>query len=80
MLPKCGLADATGLAERLRHTVAAEPVATAAGSINLTLSLGVTASEPGQQTASDVLLRRADSALYQAKRLGRDQVAIWQGD
>jgi PleD family two-component response regulator len=26
------------------------------------------------------LLRRADLAMYQAKRLGRDRVVVWSGD
>ena len=76
LLPRCGLADAARLAERLRRRVAAGPVATAAGEIGCTISLGVTASDREEQAAGAVLLHRADLALYQAKRLGRNQVAV----
>jgi diguanylate cyclase (GGDEF)-like protein len=76
LLPGCQAADAAGLAERLRRSVAAEPVATTAGLISFTMSLGVTASNCNEQTSAEVLLQRADSALYQAKRLGRNQVSV----
>jgi diguanylate cyclase (GGDEF)-like protein len=39
-----------------------------------TISIGV-ALYPNDAETSDLLLRRADMALYRAKRLGRDQVA-----
>jgi diguanylate cyclase (GGDEF)-like protein len=76
LLPRCGLADATRLAERLRKSVAVEPVATTAGLIHFTMSLGVTATTREDQTSAEVLLQLADAALYQAKRLGRNQVAV----
>jgi diguanylate cyclase (GGDEF)-like protein len=76
LLPRCQAADAAGLAERLRRSVAAEPVATRTGLISFTMSLGVTASKCTEQTSAEVLLQRADSALYEAKRLGRNQVSV----
>jgi diguanylate cyclase (GGDEF)-like protein len=76
MLPRCAPADGAGLAERLRRCAAAEPVATATGLISFTMSLGVTASDREEPEGALVLLQRADAALYQAKRLGRNQVAV----
>jgi len=38
----------------------------------LTFSVGVAASRPGEEVSA--LLARADVALYEAKRGGRDQV------
>ena len=76
LFPRCKLGDAVGLAERLRRGVAAEPVATTAGKIGCTISLGVTASDPVELATGEALLHRADLALYQAKRLGRNQVAV----
>jgi diguanylate cyclase (GGDEF)-like protein len=44
----------------------------AAGPIAITLSIGVTIANPNEST--DALLARADDAMYQAKKLGRNQV------
>ena len=43
--------------------------------VSISLSGGVTCFEPGD-TSND-LLRRADIALYRAKRLGRGRMALW---
>ncbi len=42
----------------------------------LTVSIGV-ASFPKEARSRDLLLRRADLALYEAKRRGRDQAVTW---
>jgi diguanylate cyclase (GGDEF)-like protein len=80
LLPRCAAADAAGLADRLRRCVAAEPVTTSAGLIEFTMSLGVTTSDRQHEAAAEALVQRADQALYQAKRLGRDQVAVADRD
>lgn len=59
------------VAERLRRDVAAAPIETSTGAIEVTVSVGV-ASGVGQAAA--VLLRRADEALYVVKAAGRDGV------
>ncbi len=66
-----GLEDAMNVAEMLRSR-AAEPIPTAAGPISVTLSIGVTLADPDEST--DALLARADDAMYQAKKAGRNQV------
>ena len=62
------------LAERIRRFVSEDPIPTDAGPVTVTISLGV--AELGQG-ATDLasLLRRADSALYEAKQAGRNRVA-----
>lgn len=63
------------LAERLRASVAGAPAATAAGDIEVTISIGgATATAPG--TGVDVVLRAADGHLYAAKGAGRDRVVV----
>jgi diguanylate cyclase (GGDEF)-like protein len=60
------------LYERLRARIAGAEIATNAGSISLTVSIGVA---PGTgQSHVDVLLAAVDAALYQAKAGGRNRV------
>ncbi|NWH08555.1 MAG: PleD family two-component system response regulator [Alphaproteobacteria bacterium] len=75
VMPETDLSFAYMVAERLRQQVADMPFAISVppGSINITVSIGVTASEGPQETA-EALLRRADQALYRAKRDGRNRV------
>jgi diguanylate cyclase (GGDEF)-like protein len=62
------------LAERIRTAVAAQQLFGPAGRIPLHCSIGMALSGPDVTTV-DALIKRADSALYRAKRRGRDQVA-----
>ena len=66
-----GLQDALDIAEKLRR-LAAEPIPTPAGPVSITLSVGVTLAHPAEST--DALIARADDAMYQAKKRGRNQV------
>jgi two-component system cell cycle response regulator len=77
VLPDCGAGKALMLAERLRQSVAAEPVMLDAEPIHVTLSLGV-AGWDAQQRTSD-LLRTADGALFQAKSAGRNHAVYSEG-
>jgi len=45
----------------------------------LTVSIGVAAVRPDDRVVEDVV-RRADAALYNAKRAGKDRVARATGD
>jgi diguanylate cyclase (GGDEF)-like protein len=69
----CSTGDALGLAERFRENISREPVATSAGLIEITTSVGV-AVFPNVDT-SWTLLKAADEALYRAKASGRNTVA-----
>lgn len=60
------------LYERLQARIAGAEIATSAGSLSLTVSIGVA---PGKgQSSVDVLLAAADASLYQAKAEGRNRV------
>jgi len=78
VLPETGLAGAQGVAEAMRRAVAATPVRTAAGAIDVTVSVGVSsvAVLKGHEPSVELLLRRADDCLYFSKRHGRDRVTI----
>jgi len=73
LLPGSDIERSRELAERLREAVSAERVA---GGISITMSLGVSASNPSQRFSYDSVFAQADGALYEAKRNGRDQVQV----
>jgi len=75
VMPDTDLNFAYMVAERLRQAVADAPFRISAdrGQLPVTISVGVTASEGSGDTA-DALLKRADQALYRAKRDGRNRV------
>jgi two-component system cell cycle response regulator len=75
VMPDTDVSFAYMVAERLRQQVADQPfrISTSPGTLSLTISIGVTASEATSDTA-EKLLRRADQALYRAKRDGRNRV------
>nr|WP_301288437.1 sensor domain-containing diguanylate cyclase [Natronospira proteinivora] len=73
ILPGAGLEDAVAIAERIRATLAHQPIETQAGTIPITLSLGVSELD-GDKRSGPILIREADKALYEAKHAGRNQV------
>jgi diguanylate cyclase (GGDEF)-like protein len=74
LLPETELVDARVAAERLRRAVAAEPIATSAGPISVTISIGAALATTKLNDAAE-LMKLADDALYAAKRGGRNCVA-----
>ncbi|BBL35223.1 hypothetical protein Nstercoris_01485 [Nitrosomonas stercoris] len=73
VLTETDLHAASIIAERIRAEVKATCLTLEAHPLPITLSIGITQSHQTDTTASD-LIARADAALYEAKRLGRDQV------
>jgi diguanylate cyclase (GGDEF)-like protein len=72
--------DACRIAERLRSHIAGMEVPVSdrpnAPTVSLTISIGVTAMEPGETRELTDLLAAADSALYHAKQTGRNRIAV----
>jgi diguanylate cyclase (GGDEF)-like protein/PAS domain S-box-containing protein len=76
ILPHTDGARALEVAERLRQTVAATEIPLEHGlPLRFTLSIGVTTLIGGIANI-DTLLGQADSALYEAKRSGRNRVCV----
>lgn len=64
--------SALRLAERLRAKISGAPVSTLAGPVPVTLSLGVASYSPDIDSPES-LVRRADAAMYAAKKAGRNR-------
>ncbi|MGO8739571.1 diguanylate cyclase [Rhodoblastus sp.] len=74
LLPASGASSARRVAEELRSAIAGCEIDIDGAPLRVTCSFGVAVAEPG--ATIDDLLRRADSALYVAKRDGRNRVAV----
>lgn len=76
LLPETGGEQAREVAERLRLAVESAPVRLDDGSfIHFTVSIGVASFTP-TDVRVDAILKRGDSALYQAKHGGRNRVCF----
>ena len=72
LLPGVQQAEALRRADSIRAAIASSDA-------GMTVSIGVAGSVPEVQADPDSLLRRADAALYAAKRAGRNRVAADAG-
>jgi two-component system cell cycle response regulator len=81
VLPQTDLAGGVTVAEKIRRAVAAAPIQTSAGAVEVTVSGGASGlacfADRGAVTA-DHLLSRADDCLYHSKNGGRDRVTVDQ--
>lgn len=75
LLPETNRELAVQVAQRLRASVAKNPVRLGDTEIPLTVSIGV-ATKDENTTDLEALIARADQAMYIAKHKGRNQVAI----
>jgi two-component system cell cycle response regulator len=75
VMPETDIAVATMVAERLRRRIATEPFKIEQGqkTVDVTISIGIAALNDAKDNAATVL-KRADQALYRAKREGRNRV------
>jgi eukaryotic-like serine/threonine-protein kinase len=73
LLPATVADESRATAERLHAAVCGEPIRTEAGDLPVTVSVGLAGSLAGDDLTG--VLNRADGALYEAKRNGRNQVA-----
>ena len=79
VLPQTGLEGGALVAEKIRRAVAAAPIATSQGGIEITASVGVSglaSFADRDAVTADHLLSRADDCLYHSKNGGRDRVTV----
>jgi diguanylate cyclase len=74
LMPATEAVAGAKLLEKLRAFIEACPFHFKGEPVTITLSIGLTAFKAGEH--SDLVLKRADQALYRAKHAGRNQVQI----
>jgi diguanylate cyclase (GGDEF)-like protein len=74
VLPGCDLHTAARRADEIRRLVARDPIATPAGTVSATVSMGVTVTSCDLDSTLETVLQNADAALYRAKKAGRNRV------
>ena len=77
LFPGAGLQEAVCAVERARAALECQPCESSGERIELRVSAGVAGRFPGED--SNALLARADAALYEAKRRGKNRVQGAQG-
>ena len=75
VLPGCDEIASESQAQRMRAILEREPMEVGGHQITLTASLGVSSGVAG---SVERLIGEADEALYEAKRMGRNRVAVTQ--
>ncbi len=73
VLPGADVREGGRAAERIRSALAGMAIEVRGQMLRITVSIGVAPLQQGDLRAA---IRKADDALYQAKALGRDQVAV----
>ena len=79
LLPEVSKEKAVVLAEKIRKAMEAFTFMIRREKVQMTVSIGV-ASIPPDTLDEEELIRKADEALYQAKRKGRNRVIGWERD
>ena len=74
LLPGVSIEQAKTMAQRVVDAVADSPIVAGNAIITYSVSCGVAQADPGEELAE--LFKRADDAMYAAKKYGRNRVAL----
>jgi diguanylate cyclase (GGDEF)-like protein len=75
ILPETDHLMATEVADRIQYSISGSPMTTDAGSVSVSISIGITQATP--ETADiGLLLNKADQALYRSKQAGRNTITV----
>ena len=77
LLPETSAENAAVIAERLRKLVSETEIHFKGDTIRFTVSVGISQFKPGEHTLEGPL-GRADAAVYDAKKAGRNNIAIYK--
>ncbi len=76
LFPGCSETESFSQADRLRKQLGQSEMLVNDSPLRVTASCGVTTALPGQHWTEESLIRKADEALYVAKKSGRNRVEI----
>jgi two-component system chemotaxis response regulator CheY len=78
VLPQTDPIGEKTVAERIRDGIHSSPLPLHTGeNLFLTVSIGASSAGKPEELSLELLLQRADNALYQAKQDGRNCIAVW---
>jgi len=77
LLPLTGLQEGQALADRLRQLIETTVWESAVGRLSITYSFGLAALPAAGVATATALVERADQAMYNAKKGGRNCVRVW---
>ncbi|WP_155935546.1 sensor domain-containing diguanylate cyclase [Pseudodesulfovibrio alkaliphilus] len=77
LLPDASAEDACAVAARIARAVRSAAIESVAGTLRMTVSIGLASLEQPQDSI-DSLLKYSDIALYAAKKNGRDRVEVYR--
>jgi diguanylate cyclase (GGDEF)-like protein len=77
IMPETDKAGLEAFAERIRHSIEAMTITVDGVPLQLTISVGGTATSGKQKKVDEIaIIAAADKALYQAKRAGRNGILV----
>jgi two-component system cell cycle response regulator len=76
LMPGLEISQAKIVAERIRENISKLPILVGNGSVHVTASFGLTGTYTEGVQKIDDLLELADSALYQGKNQGKNQICL----
>ena len=76
LLPETPGEGARVIAERIRQMVCQKPIVAEGCPMQVSVSIGVASHVDNSEATPEILLKRADLALYRAKALGRNRVEV----
>jgi diguanylate cyclase (GGDEF)-like protein len=76
LLPETRIEGGQIIAERIRAAVCEKPITAEGHDVTMTVSIGVSSHTDQLEANPEILLKKADLALYRAKALGRNRVEV----